>query len=171
MTLKEAITLIESANIQDHNGQKWMDLGCGSGVFSRALGNILPPNSTIYAIDKTYQEVEEWINTKFEIQFLQLDFIHHDLPAVQLDGIIMANSLHYVKDPGTFLKSIKKRLESTSSIIIIEYNTDKPNPWIPYPLNYLRLSDVIFAAGFSKIRLLNKTKSIYGGEIYSAQII
>ena len=42
--------------------QTWLDLGCGSGIFTLALAELLPFGSTIVCVDKEEQNVITRIN-------------------------------------------------------------------------------------------------------------
>ena len=52
MQLSEAIELIQKINIPGNKPQVWADLGCGDGLFTRALATLLPEGSIIHAVDK-----------------------------------------------------------------------------------------------------------------------
>lgn len=75
MELKDAVNLIGDNSIYQPANAVWADLGCGSGLFSYALANILPPGSTIYAVDKSNITLTKRPNPKNNlIQQQQLDF-------------------------------------------------------------------------------------------------
>src|SRR4051812_399784 len=101
MTLSHAKALINSDQLNLSQPQTWFDLGCGAGLFSKALHALLPPGSLIYAIDKQPATFNEK-----GIKFLQLDFVKDKLPNSLVDGILMANSIHFVKDEAQFLSKI-----------------------------------------------------------------
>ena len=52
MLLKEAISLIDKAIVNQGQPASWADLGCGSGMFTRALSALLEDGSNIFAIDQ-----------------------------------------------------------------------------------------------------------------------
>jgi ubiquinone/menaquinone biosynthesis C-methylase UbiE len=51
MTQRDAIALIDHPILRAAPPTHWADLGCGSGTFTLALATLLPPGSTIEAID------------------------------------------------------------------------------------------------------------------------
>jgi SAM-dependent methyltransferase len=169
MELNETMELIRYNGIAGTGNSVWADLGCGSGLFSKALASLLQKGSTVYAIDK--EPVSVVGVSGVTIKPLQLDFVANELPLQQLDGILMANSLHYVKDQYGFIKKAGSCLKSSGSFIIIEYDTDKANPWVPYPLSYHTLLRLFHRAGYPDITRLHERPSIYGrANIYSVRV-
>ena len=145
----------------------WADLGCGDGVFTRALASHLSSGSSIHAIDKKKHRFDN--HDKINMVFHQLDFVQDDLPVSQLDGIIMANSLHYVKDKFNFLNEMARCLKPDGIFVIVEYETDIKNPWVPYPIKFDELSSCFSQIGFQQAKKISTRPSIYGhNEIYAA---
>lgn len=169
MELNEAIELIRYEGIAGTAASAWADLGCGSGLFSRALTGLLQAGSIVYAIDKEPVSLES--TNGVTIKPLQLDFVANPLPLQNLDGILMANSLHYVKDQYGFIKKAGACLKPGGSFLIIEYDTDNANPWVPYPLSYHSLLKLFHRAGYPNITRLHEHASIYRrANIYSVLI-
>lgn len=97
MELTEAIELIKNKYIGQESNSFWADLSSGTGLFSYALANLLPTGSIIYAIDKSAATLKNLPNpNNIIIEQQQLDFIIDELNLPNLNGILMANSLHYV---------------------------------------------------------------------------
>ncbi len=172
MQIKEAIELIDNDFISSGDGkQTWADLGCGSGTFTKALASLLPENSLIYAIDKSRIDLGR-IPDQFEnviIEKIQADFTGKILPD-NLDGILMANSLHYVKEKDSFIEKIKTHLKKAGCFIIVEYDTEISNTWVPFPVNYNSLKILFENEGYV-VKKLKEKSSIYRKEnIYSALI-
>jgi len=170
MKNEEAGKLISKAFSTVIKPAVWADLGCGEGMFTKALTKVLSPSSTVYAIDK---EPQKFIKTNHKVQaFFQIvDFEKDNLELPLLDGILMANSLHYVKDKTSFINKLKQSLNEYGEIIIIEYDTEISNQWVPYPVSFHNLKNLFSQAGFSFIEKMSETKSIYNNEtIYSCII-
>ena len=171
MLLKESIDLIRNDAMSGTNVQTWADLGSGSGSFTAALANLLPDNSTIYAVDKNNSSLKNIIdNKKITIEKILADFVNDNLPQ-NLDGILMANSIHYVKDKNAFINKIEKNFKSKPLFLIVEYDTDISNPWVPFPISFNTLKQFFTNAGYNSVKKLNEHISIYQRlNIYSALI-
>ena len=171
MQLQEAITLIANDFITDVDKQIWADLGCGTGTFTTALASLLPNNSLIYAVDKSNFHLNK-IPTQFEnvrIEKIRADFTKKKLP-YNLDGILMANSLHYVKEKDLFVGKVQTHLKKDGCFIIVEYDKEISNPRIPFPVSYNSLKKLFEKEGYRPEKLKEKS-SIYRKEnIYSAII-
>lgn len=172
MELKSAIALIENNFLANQTTpQVWADLGCGDGLFSRALASLLPSGSTVYAIDKKPSRITS-PHTSVTIKTLILDFVKDPLPVLPLNGILMANAFHYVADKTSFLAKVRTLLKPAGIWLLVEYDTDQPVPaWVPFPMSYTSLSRFFQSQGFGSIEKLGEQPSIYGrANIYAALI-
>lgn len=170
MTLDDAITLIESADLNDAP-QQWADLGCGSGLFTEALARLLPKGSKVTGVDKTHQSLKANAGNGVSLEFYQADFQQDRLPFPALDGILMANALHFAADKQTLIDKLAACLKPAGEFLIVEYDTDSPNPWVPYPISYEKLVVLFRHCGFSEFRKTGERQSIYGGrKMYSCLI-
>jgi ubiquinone/menaquinone biosynthesis C-methylase UbiE len=161
MKQSDAIALIQNAITTDQ-AQHWADLGCGSGTFTFALNSILPTGSYITAIDKQTQNLP--------LDFLKADFAKDDLPLSNLNGILMANSIHYIRDKTKLIKKLEAYFSANPAFLIVEYDTTRFNPWVPYPINYQNLQKLFTELGYSSINKVAEIPSRFGGRMYSAHI-
>jgi trans-aconitate methyltransferase len=172
MELQEAISLIQTDELIQDSQKTWADLGCGSGLFTRALTSQLYPGSTVYAVDKNLSS----FNTKsfpnqVNIKAIESDFVKDDLNLVNLDGILMANAFHFVRDKKSFIKKVIPYFRDVPLFLIVEYDTNLPNPWVPYPKSFDSLKKLFNELGFSVVKKINEKKSLYRtGKMYSALI-
>ncbi len=171
MELTEAIRLIQNEYFAQQGATTWADLGCGSGLFSFALAHLLAAGSTIHAVDRNpvvLQEQNRLVDVV--IQPLQLDFETDPLPFRDLDGILMANSLHYVSGKKALLNKLSASLKPGGSFLIVEYDTDKPAPpWVPYPLSFRSLQQVFAKSGYLNVEKLGERASAFGrANMYAA---
>jgi hypothetical protein len=160
MNLDVAIRLIEKGILKDAL-QTWADLGAGSGLFTNALSRLLPHGSSIIAIDKKLSKIV--VADGIYLQAKAGDFL--DLDFGNVDGVLMANSLHYVKEQRPFVETL---LSKAKRVILVEYNTDRSNTWVPYAISFDKLKSM----NTGEITKLADAPSSYHKEgIYSAQIL
>ena len=174
MQLHEARTLISCEVLTAAAADaQWADLGCGPGLFSHALVSLLPAGSRVYAVDQkaTFNPGLSQ-NSSGDIVPVQYDFVRDDLPFQQLDGILMANALHYVADQPALLDKLFRYMKPGAAMLIVEYDTDTPVPvWVPYPLSFPSLTALFKAKGFTSIKKLQERPSLFRrSNIYSALI-
>ena len=171
MLLDQAVELIRNDMILKPGIQTWADLGCGSGTFTAALADLLGRGSLIYAVDKNKSSLNKIPENKnITIEKLCKDFVKDVLPA-DLDGILMANSFHYVDDKSFFIKRIEANFRLIPAFLIVEYDMDFSNPWVPFPVSFSSLKLFFEDLSYSSIRKLNERNSIYRrANIYSALI-
>ena len=152
----------------------YADLGAGSGAFTLALRELVGLDSTIHAVDKdksSLDELEKAHRARFhstEHLTLLLNDFSRPLSLPPLDGIVMPNSLHFFKDKEKILRHVREFLKPTGALIIVEYNVDSGNMWVPYPLTFETYRTLAPRAGFSEPRLLAKVPSRFLKEFYSA---
>jgi hypothetical protein len=80
----------------------------------------------------------------------------------------MANSLHFLREKATALRLIRSYLRPDGRLILVEYDTDRGNRWVPYPLSYQTWETLADQAGFARTDLLATRPSRFLGQIYSA---
>jgi ubiquinone/menaquinone biosynthesis C-methylase UbiE len=170
MRIIEAIQLIKNDFPIGKTPETWADLGAGSGTFTEALASFLPDGSVIYAVDKV-QEMQQASGSRLEIRFVKADFEKDSLPLPPLDCILMANSLHYVFDKKSLLQKLRGNLKPGGRIVVVEYDTDKPNAWVPFPITAEGLKALFPSQGFTQLTDLGRRSSIYGqGDLYAISI-
>src|SRR2546421_8195858 len=85
-----------------------------------------------------------------------------------LDGIVMANSLHFVRKKDPVLQLINSYLRPGGRLLLVEYDTDHGNMWVPYPLSYPTWEALAQRNGFTHTQLLTTVPSRFFGGMYSA---
>lgn len=154
-------------------GGRWADLGAGEGAFTLALADLLRPGAHITAVDRdagSLRGLPAEMGRRFPgigLEVVVADFTR-PLPLSGLDGIVMANSLHFVRDKSPVLARVREMLRPGGSLIVVEYGSDRGNPWVPHPFSYQRWEQMAAGAGFERTRLLGTVPSRYLGSMYSA---
>jgi hypothetical protein len=72
----------------------------------------------------------------------------------------MANSLHHVADQASFLRRADAHLVRRQ-ILLVEYDTDRRNPWVPYPLSYRAALELFGKRGYDQAIALGRRRSRY----------
>ncbi len=172
MDHSDHVALIKPASLAA--GGTWADFGAGSGAFTLALRELTGPEAQIYAVDKdrgSLRELERQYAARFgntaNLHIVPGDFSRPlDLPA--LDGALMANSLHYFRDKDKVLRHVRSFLKPGGALLIVEYNVDSGNVWVPYPFSFGTWRALAEQAGFTEPRLLATHPSRFLREFYSA---
>lgn len=171
MQLRDAINLVKSAPVDNIHPTIWADLGCGSGLFTRALASLLGERSTIYAVDSVAQTLPAFFRPSLDIRFVEMDFEKETLDMPPLHGILMANSLHYIKDKTALLEKLKTALTGDGQFIVVEYDTMMANPYVPYPIDWAHLTTRFGEAGFAHVTRLGERPSTFGrSNLYAASV-
>jgi ubiquinone/menaquinone biosynthesis C-methylase UbiE len=154
-------------------GAVWADIGSGSGAFTLALADILGAGATIHSVDRdagTLRRQADSMRTRFADVALvpqAADFRQAlDLPT--LDGIVMANSLHFVCDKPPVLRHLLGYLRAGGHFVLVEYDTEQGNQWVPHPLSYRAWQELSAEVGLREARRLASVPSRFLGSIYSA---
>jgi SAM-dependent methyltransferase len=175
MELNTAIKLLDNPYLDKDRPKTWADLGCGNGLFTKALATLLVDGSTIFAIDKTdtFHAENGVSKSKTNVIFRKLDIEKEELNLPALDGILMANVLHYVNDKGPFLEKLKRILKPEGTFLLVEYDTDIPVPhWVPFPISFNAAIQLFRQAGYKKIEKSGSQASLYRhSNLYSAIIL
>src|SRR4051812_8048173 len=136
MEIRDAVSLIRDAVGQ--GAGKWADLGAGGGTFTRALVEILAPDSTVYAVDSNARALASIRADATRVITVKADFTSaFELPMLGddlLDGILFANSLHFVRDAQATLTRLVRRLRVGGRVVIVEYDRRAASQWVPYPI-------------------------------------
>src|SRR5215213_7322713 len=97
-------------------GGIWADLGAGDGAFTLALADLIGETGTIYAVDRdggSLRRLAQAMQARFPkttLHTLTGDF-DRPLQLPPLDGIVMANSLHFIRSKAQTLVRIRGYLK------------------------------------------------------------
>lgn len=171
MNHSDLVTLLQDGVTE--RGGRWAELGAGEGAFTLALADLLGQTGHITAVDKDGRAIQD-LAAEARRRFPEItvttrvaDFTR-PLGLSGLDGIVMANSLHFVRDKAPVLDSVRAMLRPGGRLIVVEYGTDRGNPWVPHPFSFARWEKMAAQAGFGSTRLLRTIPSRYFGSMYSA---
>lgn len=180
MKHQDAVALIRDAVGQSTG--TWADLGCGTGTFTRALIDILGPDTPIIAVDQdgnALDELRRWAERHAsKVVTVRGDFTRAsalgNVRDESLGGLLFANSLHFVADADTVLARLVRLLRPPARgapggrVVFVEYDRQDANPWVPYPISRDRLPRLAMNAGLSVPRVTATRRSQYQGLMYAA---
>lgn len=165
------VELIRSA-VEDWPGA-WADLGSGTGAFTLALADLLNGGGSIVSVDRdagALTEQRRQMESRFpgaNIRYAKADFTG-DLGLSALDGILMANSLHFVRDRDAVLRRIVGSLRPGGRFVLVEYDADHGNPWVPHPVSFAAWQRAAPRVGLADTRLIGRVPSRFLNAIYGA---
>ena len=153
----------------------WADVGAGDGAFTLALAELLGPGATLHTIDRDRAALARGaaeVARRFPgvtVTPQAADFARSlDLPP--LDGLVIANALHFVSDGDktAVVRRLATYLKPGGRFLLVEYNVDRGNTWVPHPLAYDNWAALAARAGLSRVALIGRRPSRFLHEIYSA---
>ncbi len=156
-------------------GLRWLELGAGEGAFTLALADVLGREGRpeIVAVDRDARALRgltDRLTPRFPTTSLRAtvaDF-RDALPEGPFDGVLAANSLHFVTDPVDVLRRAAERLTERGRIVVVEYDADRGNAWVPHPFSSARFPTLATAAGLVGPREIGRVPSRFLGAIYAA---
>lgn len=150
----------------------WADLGCGDGVYTLLLCELLTRGSRIYAVDrerralnllegKLLGRADNSVVTTTTADFTKA------LSLPPLNGIVMANSLHFVRNKKPVLRQLADLLKPGGRLVVIEYNAGRSNCAVPHPLDEHGFLRLVETAGLLNGQIVARAPSSFLGEMYT----
>jgi ubiquinone/menaquinone biosynthesis C-methylase UbiE len=167
MNHQEIVSLIRDG--VDQSGV-WADFGAGWGNFTKALRDLLGTSAVIYAVDRderAFDALRQQHGAEGVLQTITADFTQ-PLTLPPLDGILMANALHFVREQEKTLRLLRTYLKPTGRLILVEYDFKMSRPWVPHPISRDKFAPLVTAAGFTNPQILITRRSPSTGvEMYA----
>ena len=167
------VALIRPAVIEP--GGTWADIGAGEGAFTLALAELLGLGGRIVAVDRDRRALArnaERVAARFpeiDLETRRADF-EDGLELPPLEGLVAANSLHSV--PRERQVEVIRRLASSlrpgGAFVVVEYDADRGNPWVPRPFSAATWERMAGEAGLNETTRLGRVPSRFLGAIYAA---
>ena len=169
----DAIELIRDA--VTGAGGLWADLGAGDGTFTRALATLTGRAGRIYAVDRDARALNRLkgsLDAPAEVITVIADLTEPfglpDVSASSLDGILLANTLHFIRNADEALARFVAWLRPHGRLVVVEYDRRKASRWVPYPTSPDRLNELAINAGLTVPIVTATRDSDYGGHLYVA---
>jgi SAM-dependent methyltransferase len=159
----------------DGTGGTWADIGAGRGAFTLALADLVGPGGTVIAVDRDAASLRDnarAVTGRFPavIHTTLVADLTGPLALPPLDGLVAANSLHYV--PGDRQVEVVRRLAAHlkpgAPFVVVEYDADRGNPWVPHPFSATTWHAMAIDAGLEPPRVIGRVPSRFLGAIYAA---
>lgn len=153
----------------------WADMGCGDGVFTYLLFDLLQSGSEVYAVDQhssTLHRLQQNLTGCVpvdKLHMVQADFTQA-LSLPFLKGIVLANSLHFVRHKVSVFRQLVNLLEPGGRVVVIEYNTNRGNTAVPYPLDETEFLNLAGETGLLQAQIVTKAPSSFLGEMYTGMV-
>ncbi|HET9755316.1 MAG TPA: class I SAM-dependent methyltransferase [Candidatus Limnocylindrales bacterium] len=156
-------------------GPVWADIGAGTGAFTLALADLLGDDARIVAVDRDAaaltQNARE-VATRFPATTLTtlVADLQNPLDLPRLDGLLAANSLHFVSRDRqvSVVAALAGHLLPRAPFIVVEYDADRGNPWVPHPFSIGRWRGLASEAGLVDTVEVGRVPSRFLGSIYAA---
>src|SRR5262245_35729322 len=163
MQRRDATEMLADSGVGELGPMIWADLGCGDGTFTLALADLLASGSVIHAMDLDASALRRIpsVFSRVRISTHHGDFMKQPWPFMDLDGILMANALHYVENQAAFIRACESQMKPRRRFLIVEYDTSEANRWVPYPISQTTLTTLFERAGYSSVRVLHSRPSLY----------
>jgi SAM-dependent methyltransferase len=156
-------------------GGTWADIGAGEGAFTLALADLLGPGARIVAVDRDARALRanaSAVGARFPATVLEtvVADLTRSLTLPPLDGLVAANSLHFVPrdQQVATVRALAERLRPGGTFLVVEYDADRGNPWVPHPFSAESWARVAADAGLVDTRRIGRVPSRFLGAIYSA---
>ena len=176
MQIDEAAALIRPAVAGVGASETWAELGAGSGTFTRALALLLGPGGRLYAVDRDRRAVDALRSVAGRehgraaaVTPVLADFTQ-PLALLALDGVLLANALHFVHDGAQrdVLARVADYLRPGGRLVVAEYDGRSPSRWVPYPVPLARFRALAAEVDLGDVELVGERRSAYGGRLYAA---
>jgi len=176
MDHSDHVSLLRPAIATPTPGARWADIGAGDGAFTLALADLLGPGAHIVAVDRDGGALAANARSiaaalpGTHLTTLVTDF-RTDLSALpELDGLVAANSIHFVQRPEqrSVIAALAARLRPGGTFLVVEYDADSGNAWVPHPFSARSWPSLAEAASLVEPRIIGRVPSRFLGAIYSA---
>jgi len=156
-------------------GPRWLELGAGSGAFTLALLDLLGDGASVVALDRdadALRRLEDEAQRRFPstvVSSVAGNFT--EPPPVEpasFDGVLMANSLHFVRDKEPVLRHAIRALKPGGRFLLVEYGSDHGNQWVPWPIGFPTWAELAARAGLGDTRRIGEVPSRFLGSMYAA---
>ena len=148
-------------------GAKLLDVATGTGLVARSAIDVLREPPAVVGLDSSGGMLRKARRT------LTSPLVQGRAEALpfrsdRFDLLSMGYALRHVAELEVTFREFLRVLKPGGRLLIVEYNADRGNMWVPYPFSYPTWEVLARQNGFSGTQLLATVPSRFFGEIYSA---
>ncbi len=140
------------------------------------MWELLGAGSRIYAVDRNPRALaalKRWADAAgADVTPITADFTEAAAPpgleAGHLDGMLLANALHFVPAGEQVLRRLVDLVRPGGRVLVVEYERRGPSRWVPFPVTPERFAKLSEAAGLSAPVVVASRPSAFGGNLYAA---
>lgn len=153
--------------------ETWADFGSGEGAFTLVLRELGGRETKIFSLDIDESGLKsQERKILFTFPDTKIKFVHGDctknLKLPPLDGLLLANSLHFIPDQTRLLADFRYYLKPGGKLVLVEYDIEGGNSFVPYPIPFEKFKLLARVAGYATPVLLSEIPSRYWSGIYCA---
>ncbi|MFH1808539.1 MAG: methyltransferase domain-containing protein [Pseudomonadota bacterium] len=110
-------------NLAPLDGQTWIDLGAGTGYYTRPLARVV---ATVHAVDAQAGMLEQLkgqlvAGERPHIVLHQVRAEDHDAPAASADGVLIGNCFHELDDRAAVLQRCHTWLRPGGRLVVVDW--------------------------------------------------
>jgi SAM-dependent methyltransferase len=139
-----------------------------------ALAELLGPRARIYAVDRDARalaSLRRWaVRDGTNVIAVEADFTRPLALPEPLDGLLVANALHFVREADVVLARLAALVRPGGRVVIVEYDRRAASRWVPYLVPRDRLPALAAAANLSTPTITATRPSAFGGMLYVAAV-
>jgi len=147
------------------------DLGCGNGFYPVALGKYVGETGTVYAVDVQQEALEATVSMAKHEGVKNIYTLHHNIekpgvpiPENSCDAVVLASTLHLVKEQKNVLRESYRVLKTGGRIIVIEWKKEHQlfGPLITSRIGEDQMHHLLAQGGFKFLQDMQTDHYHYG---------
>ncbi|MCW5211620.1 class I SAM-dependent methyltransferase [Desulfobulbus sp. TB] len=129
---KISIEIIQHLQI-DVNHDQIVELGSGTGIYSKAINNLYKPNKNIICVDPSEKMLNKINST--QIKIICKDAISFSINKIEYNKIFMKEVIHHIRKKDLLFKNIYHQLPQNGILLLILLPKEIKNPLFIEALN------------------------------------
>ena len=124
--------------LDPQSGERILEIGCGTGTTTLALGERVGVSGEILAADLSQPMINKAIEradlgAQHPITFVEVDAQVHNFPTAMFDAVYSRFGVMFFDDPVAAFRNIRKAVRPGGRMVYVCWADRKANPWIRIP--------------------------------------